>query len=219
MSKFKIGDKVKVVMSTKKHKNKHLGDIFTIREINPNGKMRADYGETHYGVVEEDKCVFIWLESELELVEDKKVFTKKDLKTGMFGYFDNERDDWFVIVGDRFMYESGSGDFVHFINDNLVMPSGRKITALYTGICFLHAKMPSNTPIWKREKEKPLYNGKVVCIAVNNNIGEYTKGKIYQFKEGILTNDNGEKMREGNPATSFKDWRRWSSAEWLEVVE
>lgn len=220
---FKIGDKVKAVRARLDHKAKHIGQTFTIREINPNGAM---FAETHYGVVERNECIYIWFNDELKLVEEKKVFTAKDLKTGMFGYFDNETDDWFVIAGDRFIYQKGCGDDVSKLNDNLEMPSGRKITALYEGKGFYHAKRPSNTPIWKREKEKPLYNGKVVCVDATLN-EFYTVGKIYQFKDGQLTADHGRQYPKDNinPAKNiakihnFEEWSNWSTAKWIEIKE
>lgn len=161
---------------------------------------------------------------DFELVEDKKMFTTKDLKTGMFGYFDNETDDWFVIVGDRFVYQKGLGDNVCMLNDDLESPSGRKITALYHAKCFDHAAQRKGKLIWKREEKKPelkLYNGKVVCVEVNNNPNLYTVGKIYQFKDGNLIADNGGAY----PGTiytqihTFKDWAKWTSSKFIEIKE
>lgn len=70
-----------------------------------------------------------------------------------------------------------------------------------------------------REPEKPqYYNGKVVCIDNCGNHGNYTVGKIYQFKDGHFRTDYGAPFPI-NPATSFEDLQRSSVAKWLEVVE
>mgnify|MGYP003306488910 FL=1 len=145
------------------------------------------------------------------------MFTKSDLKTGMFGYFDNETDDWFVIVGDRFIYQSGLGDDVSMLNDNLESPAGRKITKLYYATSFNNATKLNGELIWKRE-EKKLYNGKVVCIEQGNN-HHYKVGKIYQFKDGLMTADNGRKYPTTKKIYSFEDWDKWTSSKFIEVVE
>lgn len=46
----------------------------------------------------------------------------------------------------------------------------------------------------KEPEKKPLYNGKVVCLDAGPNIGRYTKGKVYEFVDGTLTNNNGYKF-------------------------
>lgn len=67
--KFNVGDRVKVVALNKESmlwgKTKFIGDIFTINSVNPNGEHV--YNRPHYGV-EEDHCIFVWMEDELELV-------------------------------------------------------------------------------------------------------------------------------------------------------
>lgn len=229
--KFKVGDKVRVRSDLliggrysmendnlfvpyqwDKRKAKASGRVVTIKTVLPYKYPVEEFGDLCFtdGMFE-------------GLVEDKKVFTKSDLKSGMFGYFDNETDDWFVIVGDRFIYQKGLGDYVIKLNDNLEMPSGRKITALYSAICFDHATKFMGNLIWKREEKKPepkpLYNGKVVCIDNTGNLSAYTVGKIYQFKDGVLTNDRGTKYREINPVTSFEDWVDWTSSKFIEIKE
>lgn len=71
-------------------------------------------------------------------------------------------------------------------------------------------------------KEKPLYNGKVVCVANNrNDPNVYTVGRIYQFRDGSIINDRGNEIPqfEENKIHSFDEWRRFSSSMWLEIVE
>lgn len=75
--------------------------------------------------------------------------------------------------------------------------------------------------LFEAEPEKPkLYNGKVVCIHVACNEGTYTVGKIYQFVDGKITADSGRKFGGWNGAfTSFEDFAKWTSSEFIEVVE
>lgn len=63
-----------------------------------------------------------------------------------------------------------------------------------------------------------LYNGKVVCIDATCNTDFYTVGKIYEFKDGYMTADDGETC-PGKPVHSFNEWQKWTSAKFVEIVE
>ncbi len=63
------------------------------------------------------------------------------------------------------------------------------------------------------------YNGKVVCVDNKYNTAVYTIGKIYQFVDGFLICDGGYKINSETPCTSFEDWSKWTSSEFIEVVE
>lgn len=66
------------------------------------------------------------------------------------------------------------------------------------------------------------YNGKVVCVEVGLNHGLYTQGKIYEFVDGTFTCDDGTEVHEFitcERVKSFNDWKRFSSAKWLEIKE
>jgi hypothetical protein len=67
---------------------------------------------------------------------------------------------------------------------------------------------------------KRLYNGKVVCIDLNeSNAHNYTVGKIYQFKDGVLTTDCGIKFGTHHPFRSFREWQLWTNSTFIEVIE
>jgi len=66
------------------------------------------------------------------------------------------------------------------------------------------------------EKPKELYNGKVICLDTGGYCF-YTKGKIYPFKDGVLTTDFGDKVV--GVQRSFDSFVKSSGAKWLEVVE
>lgn len=67
------------------------------------------------------------------------------------------------------------------------------------------------------------YNGKVVCVdrhVVDHK--SYTIGKIYEFVDGVLTDDTGYHFNTGlmgEPFKSFDEWNKWSNAKWLEIKE
>lgn len=69
-------------------------------------------------------------------------------------------------------------------------------------------------------EDKPkYYNGKVVCVNTSG-LRLYTKGKVYEIKEGRFAVDNGMICPNLRPAFyNFEDFQNWSAAEWLEVVE
>lgn len=64
--------------------------------------------------------------------------TKKDLKTGMFGR--TNMNEWFVVVDDRLVYESGGYDFINEMDDNLSFDAGWCIDFLVYAYSFEHAK-------------------------------------------------------------------------------
>lgn len=69
---------------------------------------------------------------------------------------------------------------------------------------------------------EPLYNGKVVCVDNKWNKGLYTVGKIYQFKDGQMTNDDDYKTPEDSkvdPIHNFEDWAKWTSSKFIEIKE
>jgi hypothetical protein len=63
------------------------------------------------------------------------------------------------------------------------------------------------------------YNGKVVCVETGVNDHLYTVGKVYQFKDGTITCDDGNVLRRNNPVYSFRDWTDFTSSKFVEIVE
>lgn len=171
--------------------------------------------KNEYGVWCKVKC----------LVEEKKMFTAKDLKTGMFGVTD--KGEKFVIVNDLMIYDDGGYDIVSHVRDDMTIGL-RHITKVYDGIKSFkmlegNIGRGSNhgTLVYKYEVEKPLYNGKVVCIDNKANHGIHTVGKVYQFKDGQLTADNGRQYPGvcGDEIYTFEDWDKWTSSKFIEVKE
>lgn len=72
---------------------------------------------------------------------------------------------------------------------------------LYTG-CELALRRALGAE--KKEPEKPkYYNGKMVCVE-NGGYSWWTVGKIYEYKDGIVTADDGEKYPR-NSCEPYKD--------------
>lgn len=166
------------------------------------------------------------------LVEDKKVFTKKDLKNGDVIV---RRNGWveIVCVDLGVLITAGGWNNLSELNDDLtdndneyfnsdeydiveVYRPKDKYQCQFNPECYKKGEL-----VYDRERDtKPLYNGKVVCIDFNgNNAGLYTVGKIYEFKDGVITVDCGSKLRERNPVTSFEDWANFTGSKFIEIKE
>lgn len=70
-------------------------------------------------------------------------------------------------------------------------------------------------------EDKPkLYNGKVVCVSSSIHSTGYTKGKIYQFENGYVVDDDGTtRPMFCEPIACFEDLEKKYPGVWLEVVE
>ena len=228
MSKYKVGDKVRIrlglenrdygMCACNEQMAAHGGEVVTVKSIHPRFK--------NWFKIEESlaDCMYSWHWSD-EMVEpymeEKKMFTKSDLKTGMFDVMDNGFK--FVVVGDSLIYSNGEWDRVSTLDENLEMFS-KKVMKVYDNVVsFNNLERTSNRPIYDRERDtKKLYNGKVVCIGLNvpNNV-HYTVGKIYEFKDGRMTTDYGYRVggSEDQKFYSLEDFVEFTSCKFIEVVE
>ncbi len=78
-------------------------------------------------------------------------------------------------------------------------------------------KLGNETP--QEEKQPEPYNGKVVCVDLRGQNGcSYTEGKIYQFKDGYMTDDVGYTMPK-DAVYSFEEWQKFTSSKFIEIVE
>lgn len=154
------------------------------------------------------------------------MFTKNDLKTGMFGVMDN--GDKFVVVNDTLVYQNDGWDNVASLDENLSMFFSKVMTVYTNCRSFRHlngtikgtAHHPA-TLVYDRERDnEPLYNGKVVCIdtVLEGNAKLYTVGKIYTFVDGQLMTDTKCKIPT-RPIHSFDEWSKRSDSKWIEIKE
>lgn len=173
--KFKVGDKVKVTNADKHPwKRKYISDIYTISRINPNGAVT--FSEPHYGVAE--PCMYVFLESELELVPTEKIVITRDHKTTTATLY---RGDEKVVATARCAPED---KFDFMVGAKLAMER-------------LDAEI--NKPKY--------YDGKVVCIKTAYPHG-WTVGKVYEVKDGVITTNFGRKLPSfGEPYRDAEDVR------------
>lgn len=67
------------------------------------------------------------------------------------------------------------------------------------------------------EPEKPkYYTGKVVCVSPHTSF--YTKGKIYEIKDGVGKDDTGD-TTTCRPVKSFEEFNQKMISEFIELVE
>ena len=79
-------------------------------------------------------------------------------------------------------------------------------------------------PVVEDKPEPKLYNGKVVCVECPPNVGPYTPGKVYTFKDGFMFDDLGNKHPSvyvrgnprSNPIRDFDDWKNFTYAKFIE---
>lgn len=77
------------------------------------------------------------------------------------------------------------------------------------------------SPRWCREVEEPKsYNGKVVCVDRGCNSGSLTVGKIYEFIDGYLIDDIGNKRPAlHEPIKELYEFNSYTATKFIEVVE
>lgn len=83
-----------------------------------------------------------------------KKMTRADLKNGMFGRLSN--GDYFVVVGNNLIYQSGEFERIEYFNDNLRI-SYASITHVLNAVSFVNArtivtKNLTDHIIWERSK-------------------------------------------------------------------
>ena len=170
---------------------------------------------------------------EFELVEEKKVFTKSDLKNGDVIV---RRNGWveIVIVDLNVLVTNNEGwNDLSDVREDLtdidseddfdydivkVYRPREKHQCVFNKLGYTKGELVYDR---ERDTKKPLYNGKVVCIEVGINQNIYTLGKIYQFKDGVLTADNGSKSTDWGctPFESFEQFTEYSASKFIEIKE
>lgn len=223
--------KVKCVAHTSNERNFTIGKVYEVR----NGVLTDDDGYEYNswslslngnGDFESLKKWFAKYQT-FELVEDKKVFTKSDLKNGDVIKKRNGNVEILVLPLGTLVTNDGNYNLLDDINDDLTSANGDcyDIVGVRRPIevkdCrFLAFEYDYGEVVYERKEEtKPLYNGKVVCIANPGNKNVHTVGKIYQFEDGMMTADNGKKYPKSTPIHSFKEWEDWTASTFIEIKE
>ena len=90
------------------------------------------------------------------------------------------------------------------------------------GMLLAIARMIGNDKKEKEEKEnitKRYYSGKVVCVKKSQYGNVFTQGKIYEIKNGVLTDDNGRTYSEITCVEDINNQRHEIISKFIEVVE
>ena len=244
MCKYKVGDKV-VVKKTLKFGDcygmegesnreckvvdsmmKFAGKIVTISSV-------RNCGNYHRYYIEEDG--WNWVDGMFEgLAEDKKMFTKSDLKNGDVIVRRNGSVEIAIVDLGVFITKDGWNNLKTLADDltdgEYPIDKDWDIMKVYRPVKNYHCQFyPDNYKkgdlVFDRERDvkpvKPLYNGKVVCIDNVDNPTLYTIGKIYQFKDGYLTADNGYRYPgvANDAIHTFEEWDKWTASEFIEIKE
>ena len=160
-------------------------------------------------------------------MEEKKMFTKSDLRNGDVVLRRNGNVEILVLPLGTLITQSGGFNRINELKDDLTDSNFDKfdIVAVRRPTedwhCTFNAfKSKHGTLVYNRECDtKKLYNGKVVCIDNRCNKGGYTVGKIYQFVDGKITLDNGDTLPFHDKIYCFEDWVKYSNSKFIEVVE
>ena len=197
MSKFKIGDKVRITGDYDDftdHLDGKIGEVISVRE--------HDIAVT----VEGNPIPWLIWNYNAELVEDKVEDETPKYK-----------------IGDLVVVEESNVDFLF---GSLKGETGVIVETKQTwsGHDYRVKMDDDGCKLWCKVKglieEPKYYNGKVVCVDLNDsNEDNYTVGKIYEFKDGRMTSDCGHTFGKYREFHSFEDWERFSSSKFIEVVE
>jgi hypothetical protein len=220
-SHFTVGEVYEV---TEDGLKTNQGQFYTLWK---NGSGENNFEKLRKWFVEHSKMC----DYRFELVEDKKMFTKSDLKNGDVIV---RRNGWveIVIVDLDVLVSKHGWDSLYDINEDLTDCDSQNYSDEYDIVkvyrpreryhcVFDKDAYTKGTLVYDRERDtkKPLYNGKVVCVELNGNT-MYTVGKIYQFKDGIMTADNGLTYPSRfNPIHNFEAWNKWTASKFIEIKE
>ena len=154
------------------------------------------------------------------------MFTKNNLRTGDFVLRANGVEEVFIKEAGVFI---GIEGYMRFISlaDDLTEPGDDEwdIVKVRRPIETHHYQFDCpnfGKVVYERERDtKKRYNGKVVCIDNTYNPHNYTVGKIYQFNDGVITDDDGFEFGniEGEMFYTFEDWAKWTGSKFIEIVE
>lgn len=200
--KFKVGDKVKILDGSNIRNytggfvddmRNEVGNVYTIETVNDN-----KYEGSSYYLKE---VMYKWDERGLELVKSVpnwKVVIVPDGDTTVAKFYENDK-----IVKEVTTKKS--------IDDEYDWKEAVKV------VC---DRLCKDAEYAKDVKDEPvkLYNGRVFCVDSGECDHLYTTGKIYEFKDGQITCDQGHRF-PWIPVTNISTFITGSGATWMEVVD
>lgn len=187
---YKVGDKVRV------RKDLCVGLaynhwLFVDAMTKHRGKM-VTIAAVRFGLyhIKEDGASYSWTDEMLEPIRNEKIVITSDGVTTTARKYDGKN-----LIKEAKAVCSKDDEFNFDVGAKLAMDR-----------------------LMKEDKPK-LYNGKVVCVDPNG-IRSYTKGRIYQFKDGTTCTDEGVPIfHSKHKLRNFEELQSNSLATWLEVVE
>lgn len=188
--KYKVGDKVRVRRDLTRGK---CGKQFVV------GEMLLRRGEIAVITKEINGCYFIsgdadpwlWTDEMLEPIRNEKIVITSDGVTTIARKYDGKN-----LIKEAKAVCSKDDTFNFDVGAKLAMER-----------------------LMKEDKPK-LYNGKVVCVSSGIYSMGYTKGKIYQFENGSVVDDDGTtRPILCEPIACFEDLEKKYPGAWLEVAE
>lgn len=187
--KFKIGDKVRIL----------------------DGSNIPDYrGGFTYSMRD-----YIGKTATIEKYDDWR--DKKGYRLEEFDYAWDER-------GLELVEEKPEETIVIYRDGNKVIALDKRTNTKHVAVCspedefnFLTGANLAFNRLYEQECKPKYYNGKVVCIEPYPGIT--TKGKIYEFVDGLITFDDGDKSDERWKCKTFEDVNRSFASKFIEVVE
>lgn len=241
-AKFKVGDKVRILDGSKIKNytggwvmSDRVGKIGTIRAVN------TDYhdGRVSY-LLEEFYCRYD--ERGLELVEPEKIIIyrngaeviAKNIFTGKTGVAKCSPEDEFNFeigaklalerlfskfkVGDKIIGTAEASKHYGITKEgwrgtvtNIDADGTIEVRARNNGDSFWVA-----SEYFKLDDSSEYFNGKVVCVIPS---GPWlTKGKIYEIKDGVGYDNEGDKMT-AKPVESVEDLNEHMASKFMEIVE
>ena len=265
MSKYKIGDKVRIVKEKRGRywnyegkMDKWLGKTMTVLDFHEEGGyiMKGDSRECPTNFTKNRG--WIWYDHMIEglantqeihitvkgdethavLKENGKVIKHSVAKCHPEDEFDFEIGskmaferlfkhefkigDYAVLKTDKIESKLKIGSFVKILKVKSIVADVSGYHEIFKdeetrGVCLTDLEPANITDAEYEAQFKKNYNGKVVCVDKTVN-KFYTEGKIYQFEDGFLKDDDGSKL-PFKPISSFDEWKKYSSAKWLEIVE
>ena len=84
-------------------------------------------------------------------------------------------------------------------------PTGSSVDANYLW-CYTASEYEVVEPVETPEEKPKYYNGKVICVKKTVNASAYTVGRVYEFKDGKVTIDNGVTLPSAKGITTLDEW-------------
>lgn len=215
MSKFKIGDKVRILDGSKINEytggwnkidmSKHIGEVHEIIDIH---KTWGDSPCAAYTLDFEGSCKFYkWDERGLELANDQKIVITTDGKTTTAVLYEGKqriREAKAVCApSDEFNFKYSAALALSRLNDDKTN----------------FGKHADKTYVDEFAKDE-YFTGKARCIRVDPRQTTWlTKGKIYEFVNGHSVDDIGEQLPLVTQIHSIKELNKILYSDFEEVVE